>query len=102
MALNIFGISDPQILSAIGCHTTLKGGASSLDKVVFVADKIRWDQEGRPPYLTCLESALERSLDDAAFCYVSYLWQRRQELPIMHPWLEAAYREFSALSERTS
>jgi len=102
MASTIFEISDSEILSAIGCHTTLKGGASNLDKVVFVADKIRWDQEGRPPYLTSLLAALKRSLDDAAFCYVNYLWKRRKELPIMHPWLEAAYIELSHLTESAS
>ena len=51
MARSLFYIEDPAILSAIGCHITLKPGASQLDKIVFVADKIAWDQFGDPPYL---------------------------------------------------
>ncbi|MGE5222477.1 MAG: HD domain-containing protein, partial [Omnitrophica WOR_2 bacterium] len=34
MASEIFCIQDMDICSAIGCHTTLKAGASTLDKVV--------------------------------------------------------------------
>ena len=46
LARDIFGATAPETLSAIGCHTTLKADASLLDKVVFVADKIKWDQAG--------------------------------------------------------
>lgn len=41
-----FGIEDNEILSAIECHTTLKKNYSDIDLVLFVADKIKWDQEG--------------------------------------------------------
>ena len=33
-----WGIADPEILSAIACHTTGKPGMSKLDKIVFLAD----------------------------------------------------------------
>ena len=46
-----FGIEDNEILSAIECHTTLKKNYSDIDLVLFVADKIKWDQEGKTPYL---------------------------------------------------
>ena len=39
MAEKIFDITDNEILSAIECHTTLKGKYSQLDLVVFVANK---------------------------------------------------------------
>lgn len=93
LAREIFGVTAPAPLSAIGCHTTLKADASLLDKVVFVADKIRWDQAGVPPYLSDLEQALDRSLDHAAFCYLDYLWQRRTTLRVIHPWLAAAHAQ---------
>ena len=35
-----FGIQDPEILSAIGCHTTGKEGMTLLDKILYVADYI--------------------------------------------------------------
>lgn len=93
MAQEIFGVTDQVVLSAIGCHTTLKKNASRLDKVVFVADKIRWDKDGDPPYLQELISALDVSLDDAAFYYLEFLWNKRGQLKTIHPWLVEAYQQ---------
>ncbi len=93
IARDIFQVTNEAVLSAIGCHTTLKANASLLDKVVFVADKIKWDQPGTPPYLEALVAALDNSLDQAAFCYLDYLWQRRESLQVVHPWLVEAYQQ---------
>ena len=96
LAKEVFQVTNPAVLSAIECHTTLKANASPLDKTVFVADKIAWDQPGDPPYLADLCRALECSLDDAALCYMDYLWQRRARLLAVHPWLVDAYEELSS------
>jgi predicted HD superfamily hydrolase involved in NAD metabolism len=96
IAQEIFAVIDRSVLSAIGCHTTLKADGSALDKIVFVADKMAWDQPGTPPYLTAMASAADRSLDLAAYCYLDDLWQRRETLPVMHPWALEAYRQLSA------
>ena len=90
MARRDFGVEDAGVLSAIGCHTTLKPHASRLDKVVFLADKIAWDQPGEPPWLDDLLRALDDSLDAACLVYLDYLWERRAELLVVHPWLAAA------------
>ena len=95
IACDLFGIADVEVLSAIGCHTTLKADASPLDKVVFVADKIAWDGEGSPPYLAKLLSALECSLDAAALAYLEFLWGRWEQLVVLHPWAADAYRQLS-------
>ncbi len=95
-----FGVADPGVLSAIGCHTTLKAGASRLDKVVFVADKIAWDQPGDPPYLADILAAVERSLDAAAFCYLDHLYQRRATLRVIHPWMLVAWEELTVVVGR--
>jgi predicted HD superfamily hydrolase involved in NAD metabolism len=95
IARELFAIHSPAILDAIGCHTTLKANASFLDKIVFVADKLKWDQQGDPPYLAALAAAAERSLDAAALCYLEYLWQRRASLAVLHPWAIDAYRQLS-------
>ena len=95
IARELFGVSDAAVLNAIGCHTTLKQDASPLDKVVFVADKIAWDQPGAPPYLGDLEAALETSLDAAARVYLEFLWRQRGRLPVLHPWVADAYRQLS-------
>lgn len=99
LAEELFGVHDHQVLSAVGCHTTLKPGAALLDKVLFVADKIAWDQPGDPPYLNAILTALDHSLDAAALVYLDYLWQQRNSLPVLHPWAAAAYREASRRSD---
>lgn len=90
---DLFGVRDAATLSAIGCHTTLKAGASPLDVLVFVADKIAWDQPGTPPYLAALVAALDVSLGAAASVYLNHLWERRASLGTVHPWFLAAYKE---------
>ena len=96
MARDIFGIEDSEILEAIGCHTTLRARSKLLDQVVFVADKIAWDQDGRPPYLEALTEQLQRSLKHGAFAYIHYLWERKETLKVIHPWLKEAYDELKA------
>lgn len=96
LAAEAFGIRDAAVLSAIGCHTTLKGSPSGLDKVMFLADKIAWDGDGAPPYQEAILAAVEISLDEACWCYLDYLWSRRATLFAVHPWFVTAYRELSA------
>jgi predicted HD superfamily hydrolase involved in NAD metabolism len=96
LARDVFGVEDEAVLSAIGCHTTLCRDATPLDKVVFLADKIAWDQAGRPPYLDELNRALENSLDAAICVYLQTLWDTRQALPVVHPWLADAHAQLCA------
>lgn len=93
IAQQVLAIVDRPVLEAIGCHTTLKADSSLLDKVVFVADKIAWDQPGDPPYLAAVVSAVDQSLDRAAYCYLDYLWRKHKT---MHPWAAQAYRQLAA------
>ena len=90
IARALFSVTDIEVLSAIECHTTLKANPSTLDKVLFVADKIVWDRSGSPPYLDDLLAALEVSLDRAALVYLNFLWQQREQLQVVHPWIVAA------------
>ena len=73
---------------------TVAFSTKAVRKVVFVADKVAWDQPGVPPYIQDITQALERSLDKAVFCYLEYLWQRRADLAAIHPWFVQAYRAF--------
>lgn len=95
LARDVFEICDESILSAIECHTTLKSDASNLDKVVFIADKIQWDQEGKQPFLEAVQKGLECSLNTGVFRYIDYLWQRRHTLMVIHPWLVAAHKQLA-------
>lgn len=95
LARELFGLADEAVLQAVGCHTTLHAEPTLLDKVLFVADKIAWDQPGVPPYQGDILAALDRSLDDAALCYLAYMWQMREKLKVLHPWLRDAYLAMS-------
>lgn len=96
IAQHLFQVADQSILSAIGCHTTLRVQATLLDKIVFIADKIKWDGAGEPPYIAGLEAATQHSIDAAATWFLAYLWERRATLLVIHPWLAAAYAEVDA------
>ncbi|MCH4886253.1 HD domain-containing protein [Acidaminobacter sp. JC074] len=95
MAKIQFDIHDQEILSAIACHTTLKKDASKLDKLLFIADKIEWDQSGLPSYKKMVEDLLEDSLEEAIYAYMKYNLEGGL-LKVVHPdyleavtWLEA-------------
>lgn len=73
VAKDLFGIDDREVLSAIGCHTTLKAKAMEYDMVLFVADKIAWDQEGIPPFYNEVNYGLTVSLERACYEYMKYM-----------------------------
>ncbi len=101
MAQEIFLVNDEEILSAIGCHSTLKAGATLLDKAVFVADKLAWDQKGNPPYYVEMAEAIEKSMDKAALVYIKSLYERKDSLSFcLHPWLVEAYFELAGLESK--
>lgn len=93
MAREIWNINDEEVLNAIGCHTTLKSNFSKLDLVLFIADKVKWDQKGTPPYLESIYKGLDISLEHGAYAYIKYLMDNKAELKVIHPWLLAAYNE---------
>ncbi len=47
-AEHVYGVDDPEILSAIARHTTGSAGMSKLDMVVYLADKIEPGRESYP------------------------------------------------------
>ncbi len=102
MAREVFRIDNRAVLSAIGCHTTLRKEASSLDKVVFLADKIQWDQPSTSPLRDAILLCLDKSLDAAALCYLNYLWERRNDLAVIHPWMQEARNELLAMDKENS
>ncbi|HDR7518140.1 bis(5'-nucleosyl)-tetraphosphatase (symmetrical) YqeK [Bacillus mobilis] len=99
IAKEIFKVDDEEILNAINCHTTLRKHATKMDLVLFVADKIEWDHNGTPPYLVEVKKGLEKSLEHAAFSYISYLWDRKDTLKVLHPWLDDAYWQLKEIVE---
>lgn len=87
-----FEITDSVILNAIECHTTLRKNASVYDKVIFIADKISWDQKDVPSCDGLLKSATIDALDEACYLYIKYQFDNNL-LVMPHQWLIEAYED---------
>jgi HD superfamily phosphohydrolase YqeK len=85
LAEEFFNIKDDRMLSAIACHSTLKKNANEYDMVLFIADKISWDQEGIPPFHEAMTKELKTSLEKAAMCYMDYIVDNKMVL-YPHKW----------------
>lgn len=66
------------------------------DKVIFIADKISWDQKGLPPYYDELKSKVAESLEDACYFYIKYQFDNNLLL-MPHQWIKDAYEDLSKL-----
>ncbi|GAK01234.1 bis(5'-nucleosyl)-tetraphosphatase (symmetrical) YqeK [Geomicrobium sp. JCM 19055] len=95
IAKEIFHIEDQRVLTAIETHTTLHKQPSMLDHIVFLADKLKWDQGGEPPYRDELRKAMQQSLEQGSFYFVNQLYHS-PSLKIVHPWLRDAYERLKA------
>lgn len=93
IAVDIFNIGDKEVLNAIACHTTLRKNATPLDKLLFLADKTSWADKDMPPYIGEVNLKLDKSLDEAADCYILHLMENRDKMPVVHPWLVEAWQD---------
>jgi predicted HD superfamily hydrolase involved in NAD metabolism len=94
MAQDIFRITDEEILSAIESHTTHKPNANMTDKILFVSDKISWKLPGEHPYLQEMrEEVNKHEIDKAILIYLNHIWNQRNILKLVHPWLIKAREE---------
>jgi len=95
MARELFGINDETVLSMIACHTTLKAHATDEQMLLFIADKLSWDQDGTPPFYDCVWHALDASLAHAARAYIHYVLDHGMILS-PHAWLIEAKDDLDA------
>ena len=67
LAENKYGIQDPEIISAIACHTTGKPDMTTLDKILYIADYIepRRDKADNLPQMRYLAF---QDLDETMYC----------------------------------
>lgn len=100
MAMDIWNIEDEEILSAINCHTTLKKNPCKMDLILFVADKLKWDQKGNPPYLHRVKEGLSVSLEKGAYEYIAYMMETKDKLKVVHPWLREAYEHLKNINKK--
>jgi predicted HD superfamily hydrolase involved in NAD metabolism len=88
------GLEDRDLLNAVRYHSTLRAGAGTLEKIVFLADKIAYDPASPHggEYLPALLAA--GSLDGAALVYLDFLLDNAWRYGwLLHPHAVAAYRE---------
>ncbi len=89
------GITSRVVLQAIRYHSTLRAGASRLEKIVFVADKVALDPaSARHDFVPALRAALNCGLEAMAFVYLDWVVSHEHELGwTIHPDLRAAHAE---------
>jgi predicted HD superfamily hydrolase involved in NAD metabolism len=93
-----FGITDEELIDAIRYHTTSRAGAGSLERVIFVADKMALDPTSPVrDFVPAVSEAAERSLEEAAFAYLDWAVTHGPGAGwTLHPNLLAAHRELQA------
>ncbi len=91
------GIVDEDILNAIRYHSTCRAGASMLEKVVFVADKLALDPTApRNDFLPDLKASLSKGIDAAALVYLDWVMTNEYALGwTIHAHVRAAQAELS-------
>ena len=67
---------------------------SKYEMVLFLADKISWDQDGEPPYIDIIEEGLSISLENACKNYINYVYENNMLL-CPHKWMNEAHRYFA-------
>ena len=94
------GIADQEILGAVECHTSGKGGMSLLDKVLFVADYISADRDY--PGVVELRVTAYRSLEEAMVEGIRFTVDELmgQELPVAAESIEAYNDAIITLQEQ--
>ena len=88
------GVRDEDVLNAVRYHTTLRAGASRLEKIVFLADKIALDPSADHEGVYLAELRARPSLDGKVLVYLEFvLGQVGKPGWIAHPNAIAAYRD---------
>ena len=108
-------VRDTDLLNAVRYHTTLRAGASALEKIIFLADKLAYDPTSPHcgEYVPALRAACSldeatrslddaaRSLDAAALVYLDFLLDNGWRYGwVLHPNAVAAYRDLAGRTVR--
>ena len=89
-----YAIDDPEVLAVARYHTTARAGMSTLEKVVFVADKIEAGKVRAEPALARVRKLADRDLDAAILEYLNqHLREASRRGWPLHPNTVAARNE---------
>ena len=80
-----YGVTDPNVLSAIRCHTTGKIGMLPLDMIVYLADKIEPSRRSYPALETVRQLAQTDLVAAMRYSLLSTLEYVRQQKTEPHP-----------------
>ena len=72
LAANKYGVSDPEVISAIRWHTTGRPGMTKLEKIIFLADIIEPGRKGFPE-MDEIRKEIFADLDHGLFVTLGYL-----------------------------
>lgn len=71
-----------------------KTDSTISDKILFVSDKISWELPGEHSYLQEMRTKVyELEIDQAILIYLNHIWDQRNKLKLVHPWLIQAREE---------
>ena len=89
-----YAIDDIEVLTAARYHTTARAGMSTLEKVVFLADKIEAGKVRAKPALATVKKLAEQDLDTAILEYLNqHLLEASRRAWPLHPQTAAARTE---------
>ena len=97
LAENKYGIEDPEIISAIACHTTGKADMSVLDKIVYIADYIeprRYKADNLPQMRRLAYEDLDQTMYEILKSTLEYLAKKGADAD---PMTATAYEYFKQL-----
>lgn len=94
------GLADQDLLNAIRYHSTCRAGATDLELLLFVADKIALDPAATTrDFVPAVRTAAKNSLAEAAWAYLDWVVTNGPRLGWrLHPNVLAAYAELGAKS----
>ena len=97
---HVLGVTDPEILSAVHCHTSGKKDMTLLDKVLFIADYISADRDY--PGVEDMREKAARSLEEAMLEGIAFTVNELTEarLPIAAGSIEAYNDALSVLNKK--
>jgi HD superfamily phosphohydrolase YqeK len=97
IAAEIFGVQDKEVLEAVACHTTLKMHPNQSEMVLFLADKLSWDEERFSYLKLSINKGLEVSMEEGIFQYFQDMHKKRDHLSYYHKLSQEAYGYFKGV-----
>lgn len=105
LARKYFGIKDEGVLNAMRYHTSLRKGASTIEQIVCIADKIALDRttKHKAEYMEEVVAVVNEDVREACFFYLKWSvenlkklgWQKHYTTVEAFEWLNSIYGDFS-------